>query len=618
MKTYALALILFAATLFAARQPFTADDRWGWRSASDPRISADGQWIVYVEGWNDRTADAAFANLWIVSSDGKTRRPFTEGNWRDHYPRWSPDGKRIAWLSSRTGRQHIRVRPLEAGPETQIATDGQVPLNLAWSPDGDRIAFTARVPAKLEPPAWAPAALLPRLSRPEEGHVQLFVVPISGGAARRVSIGDFDYHGEPTWMPDGQSILASRDDGAIYALSLSGGPARQVTHEPGRNEDPSPSSDGSKIAWLAAGPRQQSYVIHKLYVMNADGSRVKMLGGALDRDPVAPQWSSDSRTVYFLADDRGATHVYAARNDGAVRQVTSAVERLTGFSLADNGRAVAVRSSATEAGDVVSFTVDHVSQPVTLASPNDRLLADRDIGAVEGLSYDSSGNAIQAWIVKPPRFDASRKYPLLLDIRDDPREMYGVDFNLRAQIFAANGYVVLCVNPRGTPGSGEQFGNLLHSRFPGDDYDDLMRGVDVVVSKGYVDPKRLVVVGGLLAAWTIGHTDRFRAAVARRPIADWTVDVATAPDGLERALRWMGAMPWDDPEQYWKHSPIYFAQNFKTPTLVLAGEVDPGSEELYFALRAKKVDAALVRMGPGEKPSESVLEMNTILAWLGR
>jgi acylaminoacyl-peptidase len=310
--------------------------------------------------------------------------------------------------------------------------------------------------------------------------------------------------------------------------------------------------------------------------------------------------------------------VYAARNDGTVRQVTSAPERLRGFSLADNGRAVSVRSSASEAGDVVTFTVDRVSQAVTLASPNGHLLAEREMGGVEEIHYESGGQTIQGWVVKPAGFDASKKYPLLLDIRDDPRAMYGVDFNLRAQIYAAHGFVVLCVNPRGTPGYGEQFGNLLRSRFPGDDYDDLMRGVDLVVSKGFVDPKRLAVVGGLLAAWTIGHTDRFRAAVARRPVADWVTDIATRPDGEHRARAWMGAMPWEDPDQYWKHSPIFFAQNFKTPTLVLAGDPDPGSDELYFALRARNVDSALVRMGASKKPSEWILELDTILAWLAR
>ena len=617
-----LAATICAATGFAARQPFATDDWWDWHSASDPRIAPEGQWVVYVESWNDRSADAQFANLWTATTDGKTRRRFTEGNWRDTFPRWSPDGSRIAWLSDRGAKPHIRVRRLESGPETEIATAGQTPLNLAWSPDGGAIAFSALVPARLDTPSWAPPAILTRLRRPREQYLHLFVIPVpkgaEGGTAHQISIGDFDHLGEPEWMPDGQSVLASREDGQIWGIRISGGAPRQLTKEPGRNEMALPSPDGTKIAWLSTSTNPQSYAVRRLYVMNADGSRVKLLSGLLDRDPVNPQWSSDSRTLYFLADDRGSTHVYSVRNDGTLRQVTSAAERLRGFSLADNGRAVSVRSSALEAGDVVTFTVDQVSQPVTLASPNEHLVAEREVGAVEEVKYESEGHSIQAWVVKPAGFDPAKKYALLLDIRDDPRSMYGVDFNLRAQIFAARGFVVLCVNPRGAPGYGELFGNLMHAGFPGDDYQDLMRGVDLVVSKGFVDPKRLAVVGGLVAAWTIGHTDRFRAAVARRPVADWVTDVATRTDGGQRARDWMGAMPWENPDQYWRHSPVYFAQNFKTPTLVLAGDPDPESDELYFALQVRKVDSALVRMGPGEKPSEWILESDAILAWLAR
>jgi dipeptidyl aminopeptidase/acylaminoacyl peptidase len=168
----------------------------------------------------------------------------------------------------------------------------------------------------------------------------------------------------------------------------------------------------------------------------------------------------------------------------------------------------------------------------------------------------------------------------------------------------------LCANARGTPGYGEQFGALLPSRLPGDDYDDLMRGVDFLLGKGYIDPKKMTVSGGLLAAWTIGHTDRFAAAVARRPIMNWATHFAQTPDGIARAADWMGSMPWDDPEQYAKRSPIFFAKNFKTPTLILAPAGDAGSEELYYALRARKVNTALVRL------TDEASTIETALAWL--
>src|ERR1022692_3860734 len=234
------------------------------------------------------------------------------------------------------------------------------------------------------------------------------------------------------------------------------------------------------------------------------------------------------------------------------------------------------------------------------------------------LRNQTDGKSIQGWIVKPPAFDAAKKYPLLVAVDDAPRRMCGSEFRLRAQIFAARGFVVLCANPRGTPGYGEEFGNLIRSRFPGDDFDDLMRGVDHLIARGYIDPGRLAISGGLLAAWAIGHTARFHAAVVRHAIADWLTDVAHAPDGIYRAAAWMGAMPWDDPDQYVKHSPVYFAGNFRTPTLVIAGAADPGAEELYFALQAKKVDSALLRLGDEGRPSQVILGWEATLAWLER
>ncbi len=562
---------------------------------SSPRINPDGTDAVYVETWNDRATDRVCANLWTVSMADGTPRRATEGPWRDTSPRWSADTK-LAWISDRSGTPQIWVR---RGAGAERLTDVvESPQALAWSPDGKSLGFTARA--------------------------KLFVIAISGGKPRAIGLGDLEIHGEPAWMPDGQSILISaapRPDAAhalegseIYAVRVSDGTRRQITHHPGPDEEPVPSPDGSRIAWIAREPKAQSYAISKLYVANSDGSRAKALAGSLDRDVRHPQWSSDSRTVYFLADERGATHVYAARNDGSVRQVTTAPDRLSEFSVADTGRAVTVRA----AGELLTFPVDLPAKPVTLAAPNRQLLAEREAGATEEIQYPSDGKTIQGWVVKPPGFDGAKKYPLLVDIDDAPRRMCGPEFRWRAQWFAARGFVVLCVNPRGTPGYGEEFGNLIRSRYPGDDFDDILRGVDYAIGKGFIDDKRLTVKGGLLAAWAIGHTDRFHAAIAIRPIVDWASEVASAPDGLYRAAAWMGAMPWDDPEQYVKHSPIYFAGNFKTPTLVIAGERDAGSEQLMFALEARRVECKLLRLGDAARPSEQMAAWEAMEAWAAR
>jgi dipeptidyl aminopeptidase/acylaminoacyl peptidase len=602
---------------------------WAHRTVEDPQITADGRRVVYVEGWNDREKDAAYANLWLLSADGRERRALTAGPWKDRSPRWSPDGMRLAWLSGRGGG--IRVLSLDAVREIEIAIPGAPPMSLAWSPDGRSVAYTARVPRSSSAP-WAPAALLPLLETGLSAEpVEIFVVSVSGGVPRQLTHDSMVSRGPPVWTPDGQWILnsAERAPGAaqplegaeIYGIGVADGEVRRLTEHLGPDEDPLPSPDGSKIAWIAADPRPAAYAVRKLWVMSVDGTRVKVLTGSLDRDVMCPQWSSDSRTVYFLADDRGATHVYAARNDGTVRQVSDRAERLRWFSLADNGRAVTVRSNANDVGSVVSFPVDLPGGVATLAAPNQALLATRDIGSRDEIHFSSGGKDVQGWLVRPLRMDASRQYPLLVDVDgaepagDAPHAMCGAEFSLRAQIFAARGFAVQCVNPRGTPGYGEDFGNLLRTRFPGDDFDDLMRGVDVAIAKGGIDPRHVFLAGGLLAAWTIGHTDRFAAAVIRRPIAEWTSAVALGPDGYRRAA-WMGALPWDDPDQYVQHSPLFFARNFKTPTLVIGDDVQ--SRELYFALQARQVDSALVRLADDHKPSTQVLELESELAWLGR
>ena len=608
-----LASALFSlAFLAAAATPFQPADLENWHTLSDARISPDGQLLAYI----DETAGRA--NLRLVSLGGKPPTALGEGLWRDRSPRWSSDSSRLAWLSERGAAVRIQVRHMDSGAETVIAGLPLVPLAIAVAAEGDALAFTARVPTEVPAPAWAPPDLLPRLMRPEP-HIQLFVLPSPSSAPRRLSMGDFDYPGEPAWMPDGQTVLAARADGEIYAFRLSGG-EKPLSQHAGRNECPLPSPDGSKIAWLATDPQPAAYATRKLWVMNADGSRVKTLAGQLDRDATAPQWSSDSRTLYFLADDHGATRVYAARNDGSVRQLAlpAPAQRLDGFSLADNGTAATVRSTATAAPEVIVFPTDRPADVRELASPNRALLTERVAGLVEEIAWPSEGQTIQAWLTRPPGFNPSQKYPLVLDIRDDPRSMCGGEFNLRAQIFAARGFVVLCANPRGTPGYGEEFGNLLRTRFPGADADDLLRGVDSVLAKGYIDSGRLHVIGGLLAAWIIGHTDRFAAAVARKPIVDWTMEAALGRDPARRVAAWMGALPWEDPDQYMKHSPLYFAGSFKTRTLVIEEGDDPQAAALYFALESRKVESALVRLPKTPQPADRVMELEAELAWLAR
>jgi len=598
------ALVLCASASFAGGPAWNPSDLWNWHKPRDPQISPDGRRVVYLDEWNDRASDAVCANLWLVTIAGRETRRLTDGAWRDRSPRWSPDGKSVAWISGRGG---IRVLAIDSGQEVAISA---TPQAIAWSRNGESIAFSAPTAAyRTGSTSWAPDAVRQWLVPQAHPFSAIFVVPASGGAPRVVTDTGIEPAGEPAWTRDSKSLLTAASDGKIYSVGVDGGAARPLIADSNRNEFPLPSPDGSKIAWIATDSALRSYSVRKLHVMNSDGSRSKLLAGDLDRDPELPHWSADSRTIYFLADDSGATKVLASRNDSTVRQVTHGGERLQGFSLADNGRAVTVRSTGS-AMEVITFPVDMPpANSDVLAAPMAKLLADREIAVAEEIHVASAGKSIQAWVTRPPHFDASRQYPMLLDIADDPRRMFGPDFSLTAQIFAAHGWVVLRVNPRGTPGYGEQFGRLLPTRYPGDDADDLLAAVDFVVAKGGVDPKRVAVRGGLLAAWLLGHSDKFANVIALRPIVDFTL-------AGRRAAPWMGAFPWDDPDQYVRHSPIYFASNWKTPTLLFAGDSDPQSDEFYAALQERKVMATMVRLPDWSKPSAKVMELETALAWL--
>jgi dipeptidyl aminopeptidase/acylaminoacyl peptidase len=607
-----IGLLLAALPLAAQPRPWTPSDLWEQREIRDVRIDPEGARVIYVERRADRESNAWVSRLWLAAS-GAAPRPLTPEGGVHTTPRWSPDASRIAFLSERSGESELSVLQLAgAAPTRLILPPGVTPLAFCWSPDGRTIAYTARTAEPQPGAAWAPPALLPQL---RARHTRLYLIPAAGGESRAVPLGSLEPVGGPAWMPDGRSLLlslAAPFDSAhplegpeIYSLRLPDFTLRRLTTHPGPDLDPVPSPDGSRIAWIARDATPQHYVTAKLWVANPDGSRARILAGALDRDPLQPAWSNDSRTVYFLALDRGESRVFAARNDGSVRTVLSAA-RLSHFTLADNGRAAAVRGD----GELIGFPVDLPGTPTVL-------IPARSAASAEAFEYRSGPRAIQAWLLRPPDFDAARKYPLLLDIDDAPRRMCGPEFSLRGQVFAAAGFLVLCANARGAPGYGEAFTNLIRSGFPGDDYDDWMAGLDAVAARPYVDSTRLAIGGGISAAWAIGHTERFYAAIARRPLVDFTLDITTAPDGRSRVAAWMGAMPWADQEQYWKRSPLSASDRFRTPTLILAPEHDAAAQELHFALRAKNVETALIRLDP-DRPADQVLEWEAQIAWLRR
>jgi acylaminoacyl-peptidase len=270
----------------------------------------------------------------------------------------------------------------------------------------------------------------------------------------------------------------------------------------------------------------------------------------------------------------------------------------------------------------------------TLTALNDDLLANKALGQVHTMTWTSSadGREIQGWMIKPPNFDAQQKYPLLLEIHGGPHTAYGPHFSAELQLYAAAGYLVLYANPRGSTSYGEEFASLIHHNYPGQDYDDLMSGVDAAIATGHVDPERLFVTGGsgggILTAWIVGKTDRFRAAVSAKPVINWVSTTLTSDISAFMTQYWFATLPWEDPDAYWARSPLSLVGNVSTPTMLLTGEQDhrtpiPEAEQYYQALKLRKIDTLLVRIpeashGITARPSHLIAKVDNILAWFAR
>jgi acylaminoacyl-peptidase len=540
---------------------------------------------------------------------------------------------------------------------------------MTWSPDGKWIAFSMFVPEAPKslvqmPKApkgakWAPPAkyiddmyykgdgqgfLSP-------GYRQLFILSVDGGTPRQITHGKNGSLTSFSWTKDSKSLIFSSNrnedwefqtnNSEIYKISINGGDPVQLTNRQGPDNAPRVSPDGRSIAYLGFDDQYLGFQITKLYVMNIDGSNAKCLTPDLDRSVNNIHWSHDGSGLYFQYSDKGNGKIGFVDLRGSLSELASNVQGLSlgrpysggAFSVASNGNFAFTHGTPDHPADLATSSKGS-STINRLTNLNDDLFSYKKLGEVEEIWYESSYDQrrIQGWICKPPNFDPNKKYPLILEIHGGPFANYGDRFSAEVQLFAAAGYVVLYTNPRGSSSYGSEFGNLIHHNYPNQDYDDLMSGVDEVISKGYIDEDNLFVTGGsgggVLTAWIVGHTDRFRAAVVAKPVINWYSFVLNADGPGFFYKYWFPGLPWDHLEHYMKRSPISYAGNVKTPTMLLTGEVDyrtpmSETEQYYTALKLSGVETAMVRIpeaghGIASKPSYLMSKVVHILGWFDR
>jgi acylaminoacyl-peptidase len=663
-----LIMSVMIPTTSAGERPLEPGDYFNLEFLSDTQISPDGSRVVYVRQFMDIMTDKRYSNLWLINFDGTGHRPLTSGLHNDSSPRWSPDGQEIIYVSNRGGNAQIHkiyVRTAESVVLTNLLTG---PSGITWSPDGKHIAFSSFVPSEPKsfvrlpaPPGakWAqPPIIIDRLVYRFDsvgylkGYSQLYVMSANGGTPRKLSSGDFNHSGPIAWTPNNTHILISANrredheielrDSEIYAFSISDGTIKALTDRRGPDSSPQVSPDGKLIAYTGYDDRYQGFQLTKLYTMNRNGSSNREILPDLDHSIRNIAWAADGKGLFFAYDDKGNTKLAHTTLDGTIttiahnmgaRGLLGSYSGSESYSVAKNGN---FAYTVTRPDLPVDVAVGNIKNPEikVITAINADILPEISLAAVEEIWYDSSldGRPVQGWIMKPPGFDPTQKYPLILEIHGGPFANYGDRFDTEKQFMASAGYVVLYTNPRGSTSYGEEFGNLIHHAYPGDDFYDLDSGVETLIGKGYIDPDNVFVTGGsgggVLTCWMIGRSSRFRAAVPIYPVINWYSWVLTADIGNMGVKYWFPGFPWDNAEHYESRSLLSVVKNVSCPTMIITGEEDwrcpmSESEQYYQALKLRDIKAVLVRI-PDEphgiliRPSHHLSKIQHITAWFDR
>jgi dipeptidyl aminopeptidase/acylaminoacyl peptidase len=665
-----VAAAIFAFAQDGSRHPITFTDMIGMHRVAEPEISSDGKWVAYTVTTPDMDANRGASNIWIVSTGGGPEMQLTRSG-HDSSPVWSPDGKTLAFLSSRSADSQVYLLSMDGGeshPLTKLSTGADI---VKWAPDGKTIAFTSSVypdckdeecnrkrdaeKEKNKVKAHVAERLLYRhwthWSEGKRSH--LFVVPADGSAAPRdLTLGaDYDIPpdersgpGDITFSPDSKELCfiavtdkmeAISTNADLFIVPVAGGEARRITTQKGFDGNPAYSPDGKYIAYHAQ--LTSGYEADRWRVMLYDRQTRKneSISDGFDRSANELAWSPDSKTIYFTAENETQQPVYAmGPRAGAEPKKIIADTFNTAISLSNDGKTLAFERTSLTMPAEVFVAANDGSNPRQLSHQNDSILAALEMNPPETLWFEGAeGMKVQAMLIRPPKFDATQKYPLLVLLHGGPQTMWSNAWGYRwnAQVFSAAGYVTLMINRRGSTGYGQKFTDEITNDWGGRAYVDVMNGVDYTLKKySFVDGTRMAAAGGsyggYMADWIATHTGRFKAIVSHASVYDKVSMYATEELWFEEHD--MQGTPWSNPESYRKWAPVTYAEElgkYKTPTLVIAGERDyrvPYTQSLEFfsALQRQGVPSKLV-VFPDEghwvlKPQNSQFWYKTFLDWL--
>ncbi len=642
-------------------RPMTPDDIYAIKWVGENDISPDGSRVAVVVTQLDRDTDGYRSAIWVVDSSGGEPRQFTAGTKRDGSPRWSPDGKWLAFTTER-GEDKPQLALLAAdGGESRVLTSLTLGAGVpAWSPDGTRVAFSAKTGAVPDPdpkkakPYRRISSMKYRVNGQGFTYHQrrhIFVVDVASGACTQATDGDWD-DTQPAWSPDGTQIAfvsARHEDrefdsaSDVWVVPSAGGEARQVTQTAGGRSAPSWSPDGTKIAHIQHPDWPSNGLLR---VVASDGSGQEDASGGLDREMGAgglpgavaqPKWLTGGG-ILTVAADRGETSIWIGGGDAEGRWVAKDATMATWYSVDAAGLRAAVTANSQQKPAELYL--------VNLESGSKRQLTDfnaafRDeVDLQQGEKFvvqTDAGMEVDCWLMKPAGFVEGKSYPVILNVHGGPFGQYGETFFDEFQIYTAAGYGVVFCNPRGSSGQDTAFSRAVVGDMGGPDYLDVMSAFDAALERApWADRERLGIMGGsyggFMTSWTIGHTTRFKAAISERAVNDWYSMQGASDIGGTFNRQYLGADATiqDNLEAVLRQSPLTYAKNIETPVLILHSEVDlrcpiSQAEQLFVVLKQRRKDVEFVRF-PDEdhelsragRPSHRVDRFNVILDYWKR